>query len=265
VTRPATTPGVDHDGDGGSWLRRYYLRTGPKMATAATTAAASIVSVLVTLVVAHVMLPAGSPMFWPVIAISVTIPVLVVPPMAGAIIYLINELGIARQTLEHMARTDLLTGVYNRRHFDDIGSREFERTVRLALPLTLLLLDMDDFKQINDRYGHLVGDTVLRAVAQACVENSRPYDVVARYGGEELIVLLPATTAEGALRLAERLRSTIAGLSIPTPGESHITPTASIGLASLDAATRSLEALFARADAAMYVAKRAGKNRVVAG
>ncbi len=246
-------------------LRDFFLRNTPLVGTVATTLASMITSLALTLAGSLVLLPHGSPVFWAMLAIGLTIPLLVAPPAAWTVIHLAHELAAARRVVEQLAIVDVPTGVFTRRHFDDIGSREFERAQRSDLPLTLLMLDLDDFKQINDRHGHIIGDAVLQAVGKACLGNVRPYDIVARYGGEELVVLLTATADAGAATLAERLRCAIAALSIATPHGQVVTPTASIGVAARDASTPTLEALVARADAAMYEAKRAGKNRVMPG
>lgn len=163
--------------------------------------------------------------------------------------------------LQRLAIIDELTGLYNRRHFFEVARLEFERARRYRRPLSIIMVDIDHFKQVNDRLGHLVGDQVLRVVAQRCLENMRESDVVGRYGGEEFIMLLPETGQEGALQSAERLRIAIADAPIPARGQS-VRVTISIGWASLDAGCADLDQLISLADEALYAAKARGRNAV---
>lgn len=170
-----------------------------------------------------------------------------------------RELETALSTMERLAMEDALTGLLNRRAWMQKLHDEFERSKRFALPLALLLLDLDHFKQINDRHGHAMGDAVLKGVAEVIQARVRSVDVAGRYGGEELCILLPGTDQEGASTLAEQIRAAIAN---STYGYNNLTvaATASIGIASLPAS--SPDALLAMADAAMYEAKSLGRNQV---
>ncbi len=163
--------------------------------------------------------------------------------------------------LETMAAVDWLTGVYNRRHFEKLARAEFARSQRYLRPLSFLMLDIDHFKEINDRFGHAAGDRVLKAIANACCSAKRDSDVVARVGGEEFALMLPETTAEAAMKLAERLRQQI-GASYVTIGKEQVNVTISVGVAGAAAATSGIESLLGRADHALYQAKRSGRNRV---
>jgi diguanylate cyclase (GGDEF)-like protein len=164
---------------------------------------------------------------------------------------------VARQ-----ASTDGLTDLANRRQFEEGLTAEISRAERFGGPLALVLADLDDFKQVNDRYGHQTGDDVLRAFADVLRETVRDIDLAARYGGEEFAVLLPQTDLGGGERLAERLREAMAAHVIAPLGETGFSVTASFGVASFpEAATAA--ALFAAADEALYRAKSAGKNCVV--
>jgi diguanylate cyclase (GGDEF)-like protein len=161
------------------------------------------------------------------------------------------------------ASTDGLTGLANHREFQDQLRREVERAQRFALPLALILADVDDFRQINTRFGHLSGDAVLRAVSATLRSSVREIDVAARYGGEEFAIILPGTTAEGAARLAERIRVAIAERPAPSIGDRPVSVTASFGVAALPAHGTTQVELISAADRALYRAKDLGKNRVV--
>jgi diguanylate cyclase (GGDEF)-like protein len=165
--------------------------------------------------------------------------------------------------LQHLSHHDSLTGLLNRRAIEYLLSREMQRLQRFGEQFSLLIVDIDHFKRINDRLGHAAGDAVLCAVAQTLQAHAREVDRVARYGGEEFCVLLPHTLHEGALQAAERLREAINLVSIPWSDE-VIAVTISTGLATADNPDESLEALLHRADQALYRAKAEGRNRVVA-
>src|SRR5205823_14676027 len=170
------------------------------------------------------------------------------------------------ETVRLQAVTDELTGLYNRAHFHDTLDSEIERSRRFGTDVGVVMLDIDDFKQVNDSFGHPQGDVVLVEVGRVLRELSRDIDEPARYGGEELAVILPQTDLNGGELLAERMRSAIEDLTIKrTDGEGSLNVTASFGVASLPACARDRETLIAEADAALYRAKRAGKNRVVRG
>jgi diguanylate cyclase (GGDEF)-like protein len=166
------------------------------------------------------------------------------------------------RVVERQAVTDSLTGLANRRQFYEVLGREYERAQRFGQPLSLILLDIDDFKLINDSRGHLAGDAVLHSVAATLAEVIREIDLAARYGGEEFAVLLPQTGPEGAANLAERLRSEIAARSIRFGTEEIAGVTASFGVAAGPVNEQTQIDLIASADAALYQAKREGKNHV---
>lgn len=164
--------------------------------------------------------------------------------------------------LEHLAMTDELTGLMNRRSFLIQCEKEISRSQRHKTPLSLLLLDIDRFKTINDKYGHDIGDFVLQRFSHILVENLREIDMVARMGGEEFSVLLPNTVAKDAVKLAERIRLAVEQESYQI--QNQITSmTISIGVASYDKNTSDLETIIKYADRSMYQAKKQGRNRVV--
>lgn len=165
------------------------------------------------------------------------------------------------EEVRRLAVTDDLTGLYNRRYFFEQAEREFRRAQRSRQPLSALILDVDYFKQVNDQYGHLVGDAVLRTVAQRLKKGLRETDLLGRYGGEEFSILLPEADIKSAVEVAERLQASVAGKPIETEAGS-LSVQISIGVATLDERTRSLQALIKYADQAMYRAKGGGRNRI---
>ncbi|MFZ4287882.1 GGDEF domain-containing protein [Variovorax sp. HJSM1_2] len=176
-----------------------------------------------------------------------------------------NRLENANIALENLVRTDALTGLANRRQFDETKEVELRRALRTGSPLTLLVCDIDNFKLYNDTYGHAVGDHCLCAVATTIGSHfGRAGDLVARMGGEEFVVLLPATEAAHGLRLANELLAAVAALGIENlNAQAAKYITLSIGLAELDPQrVDSVDVLFKQADAALYRAKSAGRNRV---
>jgi diguanylate cyclase (GGDEF)-like protein len=166
------------------------------------------------------------------------------------------------ELVQRQAVTDELTGLFNHRRFQEVVSAEVERARRFEQPLGLFMLDIDDFKEINDTYGHQQGDLVLREVGRILKDSSREIDEPARYGGEEVAVALPQTDLEGSFLLAERVRTAIEALEIPRlDGQGVIKVTASFGVAAVPETATGKEDLIATADAALYRAKHAGKNR----
>lgn len=171
-----------------------------------------------------------------------------------------EELVLANQKLEALVRTDPLTGLANRRHFLEQGNTEMLRALR-AGTLSLLMLDLDHFKQVNDTWGHAVGDEVLINFATIARSPLRVFDLLARVGGEEFMVLLPNTTIEGASAVAERILEAVREQVLKTAGGS-VTYTVSIGIAEFNGMADSLSDLMKRADAALYQAKISGRNQI---
>lgn len=179
--------------------------------------------------------------------------------------------------LRRMAITDSLTSLFNRRHFFDLARLEFERARRYGEELSVIMLDIDHFKQVNDTYGHVAGDSVLATLARVCRADLREMDILARYGGEEFVILLPNTSIDAALVAAERLRkkteNTAIELNTTTRRESagytsnsalpsHLHVTISLGVSALDTSVPDLENLINRSDHALYDAKQSGRNCV---
>ena len=158
--------------------------------------------------------------------------------------------------------TDGLTQLYNSRHFHDRLTAEIERTVRYNHPLSILLLDIDNFKHYNDRYGHPAGNKVLVILGQVILESIRRSDTAFRYGGEEFTVILPETNVEGTLVVAERIRERFEAEALSPEPDEIIHNTVSIGVTQYKP-KEDVKSLIQRADTAMYAAKRQGKNRVI--
>lgn len=166
------------------------------------------------------------------------------------------------QELERLAQTDSLTGLANRRHFMALAEQEISRTVRYGGELSVLMLDIDHFKNVNDTYGHPTGDLVLQKLGSLCRESFRDIDIVGRLGGEEFAVVLPQTGTLQAIDVAERLRQNIATCSLPLPHGQPLHFTVSIGVATLAEKNTNLDTLLGLSDKAMYEAKHGGRNRV---
>ena len=216
------------------------------------------VTVLAIESLADVSAPTGSFLRHSLIAALLTL------LLAGALALLLAR-PLARMfgDLSERAERDELTGLANRRTLDDRLREEIDRARRYRTHLTLVLIDTDDFKQVNDRYGHQCGDDALRSVASVLSRSLRELDLAGRFGGEEFALVLPGTSVGGAGRIAEKIRSAIADVEVLGPGSQPIRVTASFGMAEFPACA-TLEELVERADRCLYEAKRRGKNRVVA-
>ena len=177
---------------------------------------------------------------------------------------MLHEVEGARHAAQTLAWEDELTGVLRRRRFIELVESEIKRSQGLGAPLAVALLDLDDFKHINDTLGHAQGDLVLQRAAAACVSALRPFDLVARWGGEEFAVMLPGADEASALAVAERVRAAVARATVAATGSAGKGCTVSIGVVILmPLPPADFDDALRRADEAMYAAKRAGKNRVV--
>ena len=166
--------------------------------------------------------------------------------------------------LKESSQRDNLTQLLNRKAIEEHAEVEIHRARRRATPCSLLLVDIDHFKKINDMLGHLAGDTAIQRVAELLESNVRPYDWVGRWGGEEFLIVLPEADEEGAGRVAERIRTAVAGDGLDVTSTGAIPVTVSIGIASTSTGSiPNLRLLFERVDQALYAAKERGRNRSI--
>jgi diguanylate cyclase (GGDEF)-like protein len=178
----------------------------------------------------------------------------------------VEELSARSQILEDQAHKDSLTGLFNRSHFDEILLKEFMHATEQDWPLSVAFIDLDNFKQVNDTFGHKVGDEVLQSMARVMLSHTRQSDMLARYGGEEFVAILPGTNSSGACKLFERVMATVRGVVHAKHANQPLYATLSIGVAThmdLGLCFSSASELLQAADDAMYAAKKAGRNRLV--
>lgn len=174
----------------------------------------------------------------------------------------ITERRALEQEMSRQARTDSLTGLSNRRHFIELAELELARARRFGKPLSVMMLDLDDFKRVNDLHGHQAGDDLLRAIAATCRKTLREIDIIGRLGGEEFAVLLTESDTIQTMEVAERLRRDIADAEVAQEHGDPLRITVSIGIAILTEETATVDKLLNLADKALYEAKRSGRNRV---
>lgn len=176
----------------------------------------------------------------------------------------VTEQKLRESKLHQRATRDSMTGAFNRGHFTDIATQEIERAQRFAEPLSVVLLDIDRFKKINDSYGHEVGDRIIINLAKVAADSCRKLDACGRIGGEEFAILMPRANKQPAVEYAQRLRRLVSEQRIALNSGREISYTVSLGVAALRSTVRDLAELMRNADAALYRAKRGGRNRVEA-
>ena len=240
--------------------RRFLLRIGFVRGMLAVTVFSIFGSLLISFpLFFYFGIPASA--MYDTMLIAVIVPLVVAPIAAYEAISLIFELDTARTTLTRLAIHDGLTNAFNRRHFDLLFADEGTRAIRSNSPLSVLMIDADKFKNVNDRHGHAMGDRVLQEIANACASCMRTYDMLARYGGEEFVVLLPSTTLEQACEIAERVRIAVSMLNIVSSLNEAVPITVSLGVGMLLVGDTSADQALLRADKALYEAKRTGRNK----
>jgi diguanylate cyclase (GGDEF)-like protein len=220
----------------------------------------------VALAVVVLWLPFGYPTLLPLSGVGLLMQLLPVILLYGFALRMMSQLQLLARgrndELTSIASTDTLTGLMNRRYFNLRLSSEISRARRYALPLSLVIVDIDNFKRINDTYGHSFGDRVLRELSQLLLANIRESDLLARFGGEELALILPNTKRLAAFDLLERLRQQVAS-RVFYAADDKVSITLSIGLTQFDSQRHSAVELIKEADMALYEAKNNGKNQVV--
>lgn len=181
------------------------------------------------------------------------------------IAYLISmlsaDLHFARQMFQHLSETDELTGLLNKRAFDKLSHREQAKAQRYGHSFTILMVDADSLKVINDQYGHEAGDKLIQSIAETIRANLRETDILARYGGDEFVIFLPETAPEQAKEVADRIRDTVAGIKFVIHNKT-MSVSVSIGMASYPEDSSSVDDILDRSDRALYVSKQSGRDRV---
>lgn len=260
ATRPASP-----DYGSPQWVQGIGLiieRVGLWPAIALCTLVSEALTLLTTLSIALVLMPQS--LLRPLL-VAAFVPLIVTPVMSFGVFRLIQDLTLTRQALRQIADHDVLTQAHTRRFFMNSVIAPAPASVH-PVPESIVLLDIDDFKSINDRHGHQFGDRVLQAVSEACRRQLRSNDLFARFGGEEFVILLADVRPEVARSVTERIRRAVAELDIPDAAGQRVAVTVSMGVAHRDDRVRGagaalLEQAIGLADKALYAAKRNGKNR----
>ncbi|MBA3476938.1 MAG: GGDEF domain-containing protein [Lautropia sp.] len=239
-------------------------RIGLWPAVALMTVASTLLSLLVCMLIASVYPPLS---VIRMVQMSLAVPTIIAPPIFFVIFRLIGDLNMTREALRQIANHDGLTQAHTRRFFmEAVNTPPPGATVAPQAPDSILLLDIDDLKQINDRHGHLLGDVVLRAVSDTCRRHLRSRDLFARFGGEEFVILVTEAGGDLVQAIAERIRRAVAELDIRDSAGRQVRVTVSLGIAYSDrrvlgAGAELIQQALGLADQALYAAKRNGKNR----
>jgi diguanylate cyclase (GGDEF)-like protein len=189
------------------------------------------------------------------------IPLIITPIVSYRVVALMCELHQTRHLVEHHARADSLTGLFNRRHFTEAAELLLADALKTSSPMAVAIIDVDRFKDVNDTHGHLVGDSVLSEVAKAIRSCTRDNDLLARYGGDEFVIVLPRTNSKDAALVLDRIRGRLDEAHVGSNLPGDIRTTVSIGIASSDRSTATLHDLLSAADKLLYDAKRLGRDR----
>ncbi|MES2604970.1 MAG: GGDEF domain-containing protein [Pseudomonadota bacterium] len=175
---------------------------------------------------------------------------------------LASDIHNSKKILKNLAETDDMTGLLNKRSLEVMFKIAAEKAIREKLPMTVMMIDTDNLKQVNDRYGHLAGDALIVTVSRTIVECLRSFDIICRYGGDEFVVVLPNTSADKAMEFGERVRKAVANTSFDVEG-AQISTTICVGLATWPSHVEDISTLLARADTSLYACKRSGRNMVL--
>lgn len=243
-----------------SW-QNVILEMGHYRSVLAVTLFSVLMSVGINGVIMQVFWREGIDVFLKSSLVAAIIPGIVAPLASNFVIKLLFDLDELQAQLLEMVNRDPLTKVHSRRYLLDCLEIESARTLRENEPMSLLILDVDYFKSINDRYGHANGDHVLQEIAQVCESTLRPYDVIARFGGEEFVVLLPNTSLPEACNIAERIRENVAVRTIELTSGEAIQSTISIGISQFISPDPKCKHLLSHADKGLYKAKHNGRNQ----
>ena len=238
-------------------IRGFIVVRGVFLTSAIITIGLSLLSLTITLIAFHSV---PSEMIWKAGIVSVLIPITIGFPVVYVMLGLIRQLDTAEREMRELATKDHLTGVWNRGYFIEAAEKWDKQSLRHERPLSLMIIDFDLFKKINDTYGHVAGDNALRIFAKEAQKVIRASDTLGRIGGEEFAILLPDCPGMEACMAAERLREAVSQLAIDTDS-GKVTFTISLGVASYPK-NPGYDRLSAAADAALYAAKREGRNRV---
>ncbi len=241
-----------------SLLREWLRRFGATLVTLAVTTVAILLSVIILGVISMV---AGKPASRDAAILSFLAPAIVVPLLSYRGFEMLAQLDEAERRLKVLSTTDELTGAFNRRYFMDLALYELERCEHDEGELSIAIMDFDNFKLINDRFGHLAGDQALREVSHICRDTIRKSDIFARYGGDEFIFLFPRTSSDAARECLQRISEKVSSLSFESQGKT-VAPRVSIGVHSYNPKSRTLDAILEKADLALYKSKQMGGSRV---
>lgn len=240
-------------------LHKFLKRFGVLKVTLALTIVSILISILITTILT-ILLSGG--IETSSIIIATVVPTIVAPLFAYITLRLTYRLNLAEERLRQLSITDELTQAHNRRYFIEMARKVVTGAKRYGDSFAIIILDIDDFKRINDTYGHVAGDKVLRVLSEICLTQIRDSDTFARYGGEEFALLVPRCCPADILKFAERIRIKLSEARVRY-GQVDIQFTVSVGAGIFDSATPDLDTILTRTDAALYAAKKQGKNCTV--
>ncbi|MBI5300859.1 MAG: diguanylate cyclase [Chloroflexi bacterium] len=240
-------------------LRRLILRLGIIKASVVTTIVAVLCSVVISIGINHLWYGENSNQ---VIFFAIAAPVIIAPIFNYLFLRMVFQLEYLQAQLREIAIRDGLTGAFNRRHWIELAECELARARRYAGVFSVIMFDVDNFKHINDTYGHVAGDLVLCQLSSICMSQSRRIDAFARYGGEEFVFLLPQSDKAQAWLFAERIRTSLAQARFDF-NQIEFGVTVSVGVITFCSCISNLDDLLIRVDKALYVAKKAGKDRTI--